>query len=653
MIRQLALALGVIVTMVVALLIAQPLPQAPVFRAGTDYVRVDVVVTDKSDRSITDLAKQDFTIEEGGRPQKIEDFQFVSVPLQHRPLDRASMAASPDVATNTPASPLSRLFVMAIDDLHILEQDVSSVKRIMVEFIRALSPDDEAAIIFVSHSNLGQNFTSDARLLMRTVDHVSDALGFGLDALGRSTGSNVVYNDVKYICACARSADLAIRNITASLAGSAHPRRAIVYVTDGSIVGTPAKLCDFDEQLALYEEARRADVPIYTIDPRGQVLPDEAVRGGISAVGNIDGTVGELQRAHIVENIRHQQDRLVADAINTGGRAFTNQSDLTRAVDEIVSENGSYYLLGYYPMPFAADGKFHDFSVTVNRPAARVRARQGYVASKAAPGNSDPGTVLDTAMNAGVNVSGIALRAFAAPISPTAKGMTTIVTVEVTYPARPGDALDVDDELQLKLVALDPDAKIRASSSKVLRFKARMQTGRPTTFLIDDAVDLPAQPLTLRVAVASRALRKAGSIQMPVDLPKPSTDKLQLSGVVLGVDSSPADATMDSGAIAALVPFQPTTRRIFAIGETLRVFARAFFGMKERTVTASVDVPGTPLQATIVTLGASPAARGRQQATLDTTLPLVGLAPGRYSLRVEVRSANEQSVNKVVAFEVR
>jgi len=254
-IRQLALALGVIVTMVVALLIAQPLPQAPVFRAGTDYVRVDVVVTDKSDRSITDLAKQDFTIEEGGRPQKIEDFQFVSVPLQHRPLDRASMAASPDVATNTPASPLSRLFVMAIDDLHILEQDVSSVKRIMVEFIRALSPDDEAAIIFVSHSNLGQNFTSDARLLMRTVDHVSDALGFGLDALGRSTGSNVVYNDVKYICACARSADLAIRNITASLAGSAHPRRAIVYVTDGSIVGTPAKLCDFDEQLALYEEA--------------------------------------------------------------------------------------------------------------------------------------------------------------------------------------------------------------------------------------------------------------------------------------------------------------------------------------------------------------------------------------------------------------
>ena len=37
-----------------------------------------------------------------------------------------------------------------------------------------------------------------------------------------------------------------------------------------------------------------------------------------------------------------------------------NRSDVFRAVDDMVSDTNSFYLIGLYPEPFARDGKFHD-----------------------------------------------------------------------------------------------------------------------------------------------------------------------------------------------------------------------------------------------------------------------------------------------------
>src|SRR5690348_4069674 len=102
-----------------------PAPQSPqtppVFRGGVDYVPVDVVVTDGRERPITDLTAGDFEILDGGRAQKIVDFRFVHVPLAHRaaPTDATTAAPLPppaDVASNAPALPNSRLFVLIVDD---------------------------------------------------------------------------------------------------------------------------------------------------------------------------------------------------------------------------------------------------------------------------------------------------------------------------------------------------------------------------------------------------------------------------------------------------------------------------------------------------------------------------------------------------------
>src|SRR5262245_43332378 len=50
-------------------------PQPPVFRAGINFVRVDVIVTDnKTGQPVDNLKDADFEVTEDGKPQSIESF---------------------------------------------------------------------------------------------------------------------------------------------------------------------------------------------------------------------------------------------------------------------------------------------------------------------------------------------------------------------------------------------------------------------------------------------------------------------------------------------------------------------------------------------------------------------------------------------------
>src|SRR5438067_2196994 len=53
--------------------------QPPIFRTGINFVRVDVIVTDKAGNPVNDLKPGDFEITEQNRPQKIETFKLISL----------------------------------------------------------------------------------------------------------------------------------------------------------------------------------------------------------------------------------------------------------------------------------------------------------------------------------------------------------------------------------------------------------------------------------------------------------------------------------------------------------------------------------------------------------------------------------------------
>src|SRR5690606_11118849 len=54
-------------------------PSRPIFRTDINFVRVDVIVTDKEGRPIEDLTAEDFEVTEDGDPQTIESFQLFKI----------------------------------------------------------------------------------------------------------------------------------------------------------------------------------------------------------------------------------------------------------------------------------------------------------------------------------------------------------------------------------------------------------------------------------------------------------------------------------------------------------------------------------------------------------------------------------------------
>lgn len=647
-------ALGAVLVLAVASAWRPFAQSAPpqVFRAAADHVAVEAVVTDGKDQPVPGLTKDDFTIVEGGRPQTISDFEFVSVPVAHRGLDPASteIAPEPDVVTNLPSSRVSRQFVVVIDDLHLLAIDTLAVKRILTEFVNSLTTDDEVALVFIRRSDLSFDFTRDPGRLLSAIKNLRAATDLG-EELPR--GEILAKSAADQALEAARTTSFVLRNVASMLAGSSYVRRAIVYVGTYSILDPSVRPIypeKGDAEMAqrylddAFTAARRADVPIYTLDPRGIPSPETSTLGPL---------VKRFQeRASMAHRIIVQQDHLGEIAVNTGGRAFINRSNLTGAVDEIVSENGSFYLLGYYPDPFVRDGRFHEIHVHVNRSGLRVRARSGYVASSAAP----TGTLKDnieTVLSSGLSANALHLTGFAAPIAASEKGMKTVVTVEVAYPAPADGSHRIDDDLELSAVALDPDGKVLTSSSREWHLGATVPDIDPVPFLTNDTLDLPSGALTLRVGVASKVLGKAGSVQLPLDVPKPSSGDLQMGGLVVGLAGDPREPSLGGDLLAGLVPFQPTTARVFRPTESLRVFVSFFCPLAEGTVRAVATIEGGGSSEQTRDLPVTSAGGNRGTATLDVTLPLAGLSVGEHAVQITATSSGGRRISRRVPLVIR
>src|SRR5687767_9958050 len=51
----------------------------PPIRSGINFVRVDVIVSDRDGNPVLDLKPEEFSVSEDGKPQKIETFSVVKI----------------------------------------------------------------------------------------------------------------------------------------------------------------------------------------------------------------------------------------------------------------------------------------------------------------------------------------------------------------------------------------------------------------------------------------------------------------------------------------------------------------------------------------------------------------------------------------------
>jgi VWFA-related protein len=404
--------LGAVALQAPPLFARQDPPRQPTFRADIPTVQVDVIVKDREGRFVFDLGPEDFEVQEDGQPQAVDTAFLVS----HDPaalLEGAGLAPAVGVAR------APRLLVLVFDSQHLAPNSFNRLKDAAAQFLgEHFRPGDVAGIV-AEGEMVGGRLTGNLEELMAAVrglkasgqqqSRLSDMRSWPRlvsvpEAVEIDRGNRqVIENAVMRACAeepdegpleiCADwaegmlqakaasrvaevrdAADLAIRLLETLARGMGRfpGRKTVVFLSEGFL---------FDPLQGRLRQvvstAARSGVTFYSLDARG--LGRDRAAAAIETVPPADG--GDFLSA-AADTTDHGLNSLAAD---TGGFVVRHTNNFGRALADIASDTGTYYVLGYRPSNDRFDGAFRSLTVRVRRPGVTVRARAGYVADAEGP----------------------------------------------------------------------------------------------------------------------------------------------------------------------------------------------------------------------------------------------------------------------------
>src|SRR5262245_7716193 len=136
--------------------------QQPVFRSRVDSISVDVTVTDKQGKPVTDLKAEDFEIREANKPQTIDSFRFIQTELtETRGLEPPRPILSESAMARETANPQNRIFIVFLDDYHTREANSVSIRRELAKWVRGLTSHDLVALLYPWQPAVAASFSVD------------------------------------------------------------------------------------------------------------------------------------------------------------------------------------------------------------------------------------------------------------------------------------------------------------------------------------------------------------------------------------------------------------------------------------------------------------------------------------------------------------
>ncbi len=574
------------------------------FRIQVDYVEVDAVVTDAQGNPVRGLTRDDFQVFEEGKPQKVELFAFVDVPITkpEQPLFSPT-PIEPDVRVSGRFE--GRLYVILLDDIHTAPGRSTLVKRAATKFVReSMGANDLAAVVHLSgRTDASQDFTSSKPLLISAVDKfmgrkLRSATLSRLDEYYRSrdlprSGSTqrVPDPEEQERAFNARTTLESVRNVAQFLEGVRGRRKAVVLFSEGidydiyDVFNNREATTVMDSVRDAIGAATRSNVVLYTVDPRGlTTLGDESIEAGAFP----DDPAFELSSTGFNDELRRSQDSLRVLAEETGGFAAVNSNDFTGAFARIVRENSSYYVLGYYPPNDRRDGRFRKIEVKVNRPGVEVRARKGYVAPKgkaaARPTEATAGTSpeLREALSSPVPEGDLTMAVTVAPFKGEAPKQSVLVTTLVDgqrfrFTEKDGTFVDL---LELSLMAVDARGKIQGGDRQNIELKLRPQTRQAVEaagFRVLSRLSLAPGRYQLRVGARAVASGAIGSVFYDLEVPDFSKEPFSMSGLVVSSNFAVMTPTARADEqLKDVLKTPPTAARAFSTADTLWVFTEVY-----------------------------------------------------------------------------
>ena len=404
--------------------------QRPTFRAGTDLVRVDVVVRDKNGAVVRGLKQDDFIVQEDGKAQQISSFDFEEIsttaaaPVGDVPsilgLSQLQAAASAPTVTVAPtgrAGAPPPPVPPGIDEKP--QQDMQGRRMVMLLFdTSAMQPEEvDRAVKSANHyvetqmtsadvvavASVGQSltilheFTADRDVLKTTLGALDSTSGTGFEQPVAADTSDVTADtdpadlplDDSEFGIFNNDRRLRAMRVLCEALSKVEQKKALMYFSGGmSRSGSDNEV----ELRAVTNTCNRANTSIYTVDSRGltAVVPGGAAGGGGGRGGGGGGRGGGAGSSvfsgrsmlNQFASLNSSQETLTTLAADTGGQAFLDTNDFAPAFTRMQRDMSAYYLLGYRTTNGSKDGKFRKISVKLKNTTNgyRLEARAGYYA---------------------------------------------------------------------------------------------------------------------------------------------------------------------------------------------------------------------------------------------------------------------------------
>ncbi|HUU32931.1 MAG TPA: VWA domain-containing protein, partial [Vicinamibacterales bacterium] len=331
--------------------------EQPIFRAGINFVRVDVIATDKQGNPITDLAQDDFEIVEDDTKQTVETFRLVKIdttsPVE-TPGRLTTRADEETAAQNEDA----RIFVFFLDEYHVRLGNSMAARKHLVEFVQTqLGPKDLVSVMYPLSPLDTVVLTRDHEQLVRAIDRFQ---GRKFDYTPRNALEDRYANyPTEVVERVRRQVSLsALEGLSVKLGALREGRKAIVLVSEGYIAMLPPQLrganatmpglgnpnrnnplagqdsftedrarftAELDVQTELqrvFDSANRSNTAIYAVDPRGLSTGEFDIQDNVTARPSQDA-------------LRQTQNTLRTLAEETDGRAIVNRNDLATGMQQI------------------------------------------------------------------------------------------------------------------------------------------------------------------------------------------------------------------------------------------------------------------------------------------------------------------------------
>jgi VWFA-related protein len=424
---------------------AQP-PLSTRFGASTAGVLVDVVVRDKKG-PVMDLAQDDFTVFEDGKPQQIVSFEKRTVQGQVTPGDTA-VAAGLTTPKGSNPGPGPSVVALAFDrlspegralaykaanallkDRHademvgvfIVDQSLRTIAAYTTDGTKLQAGVEKAAGTATSQMAGGSNPVTE-RLHIGAAGSTTAGAEFAGNPPGTAGSSPGLPGPGQQDPTAAGAAgeaqatrdaidrmDRSYRDLLNETEGHASMdallalvdslgtlpgRKTVVYLCEGLTI-PPSVESRFR---SVIDTANRRNVSLYALDAAGLRVHSQQQDTRNQLADLTKSAVTGVERSNNSkwsEDLERNETLLKSDPAaalgiltgQTGGLLIQNTNDLERGIQRIDEDRRFHYLLGYTSSNPAMDGTYRHIEVKVKRSGVDAHARPGYLAVPADTGS--------------------------------------------------------------------------------------------------------------------------------------------------------------------------------------------------------------------------------------------------------------------------